>query len=178
MTAHDDTREPSAHPQYLTFLVAGEEHAVGILRVREILQYAGVTRVPRTPEWIRGVINLRGSVVPVVDLAVKLGLPPSEDRRSTCVVITEVHIEGEPIVMGLLTDAVRQVIELPAQDVQPAPAFGTRVRVDFLLGMGRVGERLVLLLDVDRLLSADEIVSAASAAEALAPTPDALAQAS
>ena len=165
----------STHPQYLTFLVAGEEHAVGILRVREILQYTSVTHVPRTPKWIRGVINLRGSVVPVVDLAVKLGLPPTESRRSTSIVITEVRIAGEPIVMGLLTDAVSQVIDLPAQDVQPAPAFGTRVPLDFLLGMGRVDERLLLLLDVDKLLSAEEIATATSVAEAPAPSMDALA---
>jgi len=157
-----------AQPQHLTFCVAGEEYAVGILRVREILQYTGVTRVPRMPSWVRGVINLRGSVVPVVDLAVRFGLPPSEITRSACVVITEVRLDGQAVVVGLLADAVSQVVELPAQDIQPPPAFGTRVRVDFLQGMGRLAERMVLLLDVDRLLSSDEVASATTAAEAIA----------
>ena len=154
----------SQHPQYLTFIVAGEEHAIGILRVREILQFAGVTRVPRMPAWVRGVINLRGNVVPVVDLAVRFGLPPSETLRSTCVVITEVALEGQAVVMGLLTDAVSQVVEMPESAVMPAPAFGTRVRVDYLLGMGRVEDRLVLLLDVDKLLSDDEARATSEAA--------------
>jgi purine-binding chemotaxis protein CheW len=154
------------HPQYLTFLVAGEEYAVGILRVREIIQYHTVTRVPRTPAWVRGVINLRGSVVPVVDLAVKFDLPPSQATPSTCIVLLEVRLSDEPVVMGMLADAVRQVVDLPAEAVQPPPAFGTRVRVEFLQGMGRVDDRLVLLLDADRVLTAEEAVAASTTAQA------------
>jgi purine-binding chemotaxis protein CheW len=149
------------HPQYLTFGIGAEEYALGILRVREIIQYGAVTRVPRTPGWVRGVINLRGSVVPVLDLAVKFGQPPSPITRSTCIVITEVVLEGESVVLGVVADEVSQVVDLPASAVLPPPSFGTRVRVEYLLGMGRVGERLVLLLDADKMLSADEVVLAA-----------------
>ena len=167
------------HPQYLTFLVGQEEYAVGVLRVREIIQYHAVTRVPRTPEWIRGVINLRGSVVPVVDLAVKFGLPVTVPGRCTCIVLVEARVEGEPVVMGMITDEVRQVVDLPPDAVQPPPAFGTRVSVDYLEAMGRVDARMVLLLDVDRLLAADQIVAAsvldgepgAAPSEANAPVP-------
>lgn len=156
----EQTMDTAQHPQYLTFLVAGDEYAVGILQVREIIQYPTVTRVPRTPAWVRGAINLRGTVVPVVDLAVKFGLPPSDLGRSACIVLAEVKVDGEPMVMGMIADAVRQVVDLPAGSVQPPPSFGTRVKLDYLQGMGRVDERMVLLLDVDRVLSADELVAA------------------
>jgi purine-binding chemotaxis protein CheW len=148
------------HPQYLTFVVGEEEYAVGVLRVREIIQYHAVTRVPRTPEWVRGVINLRGNVVPVVDLAVKFGLPQIVPGRCTCIVLVEARVEDEPVVMGMIADEVRQVVDLPPGAVQPPPAFGTRVSVDYLEAMGRVDERMVLMLDVDRLLAADQIVAA------------------
>src|SRR5206468_11896814 len=112
--------------QYLGFHVAGEEYAIGILRVREILEYDVVTKVPTTPPSIRGVINLRGSVVPVVDLAVKLGLPEIAVTKRTCIVVVEVNLSGERTVMGVLADSVSQVIDLPASEVQPPPTFGTR----------------------------------------------------
>jgi purine-binding chemotaxis protein CheW len=153
--------ESTEHPQYLTFAIGAEEYALGILRVREIIQYGAVTRVPRTPGWVRGVINLRGSVVPVLDLAVKFGEPPSAITRATCIVITEVLLEGESVVLGVVADEVSQVVDLPAAAVLPPPSFGTSVRVEYLQGMGRVGERLVLLLDADKMLSADEVALAA-----------------
>ena len=154
--------------QYLGFYVAEEEYAIGILRVREILEFDTVTRVPTTPPSIRGVINLRGRVVPVVDLAVKLGLPESPITKRTCVVVVEVDLEGERTVMGVLADAVSQVLDLPASEIEPPPPFGPRVRVDCLLGMGRAGKKFVLLLDIDKLLSTDELAVAAQAAEAAA----------
>jgi purine-binding chemotaxis protein CheW len=146
--------------QYLTFRIAGEEYAIGILRVKEILQYEAVTRVPRTPPWIRGVINLRGSVVPVVDLAVKFGLPESAVSGTTCIVIVEVALDGEQAVMGVMADSVSQVVDLAAADIEPPPAFGTRVRVDFLPGMGKVGKGFVLILDIDKVLSSEEVLAA------------------
>ncbi|HXB53403.1 MAG TPA: chemotaxis protein CheW [Vicinamibacteria bacterium] len=143
--------------QYLGFQIAGEEYAIGILRVREILEYDTLTKVPTTPPSIRGVINLRGSVVPVVDLAVKFGLSESVISKRTCIVVVEVNLDGERAVMGVLADAVSQVIDLPASEVEPPPPFGTRVRVDCLIGMGRAGRKFVLLLDIDKLLSLDEL---------------------
>jgi purine-binding chemotaxis protein CheW len=156
--------------QYLGFHVADEEYAVGILRVREILEYDTLTKVPGTPASIRGVINLRGRVVPVVDLAVKLGLPESCITKRSCIVVVEVALEGVATVMGVLADAVSQVIDLPASEIEPPPPFGPRVRVDCLLGMGRAGRKFVLLLDIDRLLSTDELAVAAQLeAETAAP---------
>ncbi len=148
--------------QYLTFHIAEEEYAIGILRVREIIQYETITKVPHTPQWIRGVINLRGNVVPVVDLAVKFGLALTEPTPSTCIVIAEVMIEDEAAVMGVMADSVSQVIDLRPEQVQPPPAFGTRVHVDFLQGMGQMDRKFVLILDIDRVLTADELLTAAA----------------
>lgn len=149
--------------QYLTFSIAEEEYAIGVLQVREILEYDTVTRVPSTPPWIRGVINLRGGVVPVVDLAVKLGLPERTLTRRTCIVVVEIELAGESALLGVLADAVNQVVDILPGDVEPPPAFGTRVRVDYLKGMGRAGRKFVLMLDIDRVLSTDELLIAASA---------------
>jgi purine-binding chemotaxis protein CheW len=142
--------------QYLTFQVADAEYGVGILKVREIIEYDTVTRVPHAPVAVRGVLNLRGAVVPVVDLAVKFGLPASIVTKRSCVIVVECELDGELTVMGVLTDAVSQVIDLAPTDMEPAPAFGARVRVEFLQGMGKLGGRFVLLLDLDRLLSTQE----------------------
>jgi purine-binding chemotaxis protein CheW len=157
------TTDDREQTQYLTFLIAEEEYAIGILRVREIIQYETVTRVPRMPPWIRGVINLRGGVVPVLDLAIKLGLPRSAVTKETCIVITEVEVDGLHNVMGIVADSVSQVIDLSAHDIEPPPAFGTRIRVDYLLGMGKAGKKFVLILDTDRVLSADELLAASEA---------------
>jgi purine-binding chemotaxis protein CheW len=157
--------EATGREQYLTFFVAGEEYGLRILRVREIIQYEGVTRIPRTPAWVRGVINLRGSVVPVVDLRSRFGSEGAQPTRSTCVVLAEVQFEGQRVIMGLLTDAVSAVMELPEQDLRPVPSFGTRTRIEYLQGLARVGDRLILLLDVDALLSAEEVAQASSLAD-------------
>ncbi len=150
------TREASERRQYLAFSLAGGDYAVAILKVKEILQYEEITKVPSTPRSIRGVLNLRGSVVPVVDLAIKFGLPESSVTKRTCVLVVETALDGQAAVMGLVADAVSEVIELGADDVEEPPAFGTRVKVDYLIGMGKVGRRFVLLLDIDKVLSADE----------------------
>jgi purine-binding chemotaxis protein CheW len=152
--------------QFLGFHVGEEEYGIGIRRVREILEYDTVTTVPGAPASVRGVINLRGRVVPVVDLAVKLGLPASVITRRSCVVVVEAIAEGEEVVVGLLADSVSQVLDLPPSEVEPPPSFGTRVRVECLLGMGRAGKKFVLLVDVDRLLSTAELQAAQTVAAA------------
>ena len=144
--------------QYLTFHLGDEEYAVGILQVREIIEYGLVTRVPGTPSFIRGVINVRGSVVPVIDLAVKFGLTPNPVTRRSCILLIEVEIAGEPTVMGVVADAVSQVVDLLPGDIEPAPPFGTRVHVDYLLGMVKLGDKFALLLDINRILSTDELL--------------------
>jgi purine-binding chemotaxis protein CheW len=156
-----DTSTEVADQQFLSFQIAGEEYAVGILRVREIIEYGVVTRVPTTPPWVRGVLNLRGGVVPVIDLAVKFGLPPGEITARTCIVIVEVEIGGETALMGVVADAVSQVMEVQPQDVEPPPSFGTRVRLEYLKGMAKADKKFVLLLDIDRVLSSDELIGVA-----------------
>ncbi|MFZ0420936.1 MAG: chemotaxis protein CheW [Candidatus Sulfotelmatobacter sp.] len=150
---------PLSTVQYLTFKTAGEEYAIGIVKVREIIEYEAVTTVPNTPIWIRGVTNLRGRVVPVVDLAVKFGLPASRISKFSCVIIAEVMFQGEELTMGVLADSVCQVIELSADEIEATPAFGTRVKTEYLLGMGALGKKFCLILDIDKVLSTDELLA-------------------
>jgi purine-binding chemotaxis protein CheW len=145
--------------QYLTFFTAGEEYGISIVKVREIIEYEAVTTVPNTPVWIRGVTNLRGKVVPVVDLAVKFGLPASGISKFSCIIITEVMFQGESMTMGVLADSVSQVIELSAGEIEETPPFGTRVKTEYLLGMGALGKKFCLILDIDKVLSADELLA-------------------
>jgi purine-binding chemotaxis protein CheW len=146
--------------QYLTFALAADEYAISVLRVKEIIKHDTLTQVPGTPAWVRGVVNLRGGAVPVVDLAVKFGLPVRPVSPRTCIVVVETMLLGEEAVMGLMADSVSQVIDIPASEIQAPPAFGTRVKVDYLKGMGRTGTKFVLMLDVDKVLSTDELIAA------------------
>lgn len=155
---------PSAAPsparaQYLTFSLAEGQYAIGVLRVREIIEHGVVTRVPSTPAFIRGVINLRGSVVPVVDLAAKFRLPGSAVTKRTCIIIVEIESDGGRIVAGVLADAVNQVVEFRPEDIETPPSFGTPVRVDFLEGIGKLDGGFVLILDTDRVLSPGELAA-------------------
>ncbi len=149
-------------PQYLTFRIAGETYAIGVLQVKEILRFEAITTVPSTPEFIRGVINLRGSVVPVVDLAMKFGLPESPITRLSCIVIVEVDLEGEQAVMGVMTDSVSQVVEFLPGDIEPPPPFGNNVKTDYLVGMGNGEDKFVLILDIDQVLAAEELMTASN----------------
>ncbi len=140
--------------QYLTFMLGSEMFSIGILKIKEIIEYAGV------PACIRGVINLRGAVVPVMDLCSRLGRPGTPVTKRTCIVIVEVS-DGDPStrVMGIVVDAVSAVLEIPASDIEPPPAFGARIRNDFIEGMGKVNGKFVILLNVNRVLSVAEIGS-------------------
>ncbi|HEY3445415.1 MAG TPA: chemotaxis protein CheW [Myxococcales bacterium] len=158
--------ESSAVHQYLSFFTAGEEYAVPILEVTEIVEYTQVTRMPSMPASIRGVTNLRGRVVPVVDLAVRMGLPQANLTRRTCIVMVEARLDREKSVVGLLVDSVSQVMDLPPSQIEPPPTFGTRIRVDFVRGMGRVGTHFVPVLELGRLLDADELLAAGRVAPA------------
>jgi len=162
MEAIQDTKQ-SALPvqQYLTFFTAGEEYAFDLLKVREVIEYTAITAVPNTPAWIRGVTNLRGSVLPVVDLAIKFGLTASAITKFSCVVVAEVVYEGENLTMGVLADSVSQVMDFSADDIEAPPPFGTRVKIEYLLGMGRMGRKFCLILDVDKVLGRDEFLAMA-----------------
>ena len=143
--------------QYLTFLLGKETFAIGILRVKEIIEYGTLTAVPMMPSCVRGVINLRGRVVPVVDLAVRFGRPLTEPGRRTCIVIVEVAAEGEHRDIGIVVDAVNQVIEILPTEIEPAPTFGANLRGEFIQGMGKVDGRFVIILEIGRVLSVDEM---------------------
>ena len=150
---------PDQVGQYLTFVLSSEIFAMGILAIKEIIEYTDLTTVPMTPEYVRGVINLRGAVVPVLDLSVRFGKQPSLATKRTCIVIVEIAAAGERHVMGLVVDAVNAVLDIPAEDIEPPPAFGTRIRTDYILGMAKVNNRFVILLDVTQVLAVDELLA-------------------
>lgn len=166
-TTHEEEKQgmEQALQQYLTFMIGGEEYAISLLKVKEIIEYDVVTEIPKTPPWVRGVINLRGNVVPVIDLAVKLRLSASIPGKLTCIVITEVECEGEATVMGVMADSVRQVVDLKPEEIEVPPSFGTRVKVDYLLGMARSGKKFCLLLDAEKVLSAEELLELSDSLE-------------
>ncbi|WP_371820365.1 chemotaxis protein CheW [Aquabacterium sp. CECT 9606] len=144
--------------QYLTFMLAGEVFALGILAVKEIIEYHSLTVVPMMPDCVRGVINLRGAVVPVMDLLARFGRPSSGVTKRTCIVIVEVqNAEQESQVIGVIVDAVNEVLDIAPADIEPAPAFGARIRTDFMQGMGKVKGKFVILLDANHVLSIDEV---------------------
>ncbi|MCP4701069.1 MAG: purine-binding chemotaxis protein CheW [Gammaproteobacteria bacterium] len=143
--------------QYLTFALGGEMYAIGILYIKEIIEYGGVTPVPMTPELIHGVLNLRGNVLPVIDLSVRLDGTPQPIGERTCIVIVEVSAGNETVNMGIVVDAVKDVVTLPSQDLEPAPSFGSRIRVDFIRNIGKFKERFITLLDIERVLSIKEL---------------------
>lgn len=148
---------PALRSQYLTFLLGGEAYALGILSIKEIIEYTHMTEVPLMPACIRGVINLRGAVVPVMDLQVRFGQATSAVSKRTCIVIVELPGSEGPHTMGVVVDAVSEVLEIAPQDIEPPPAFGTHIRTDFISGIGKVRGRFVILLDVQRVLDLDEL---------------------
>jgi purine-binding chemotaxis protein CheW len=154
--------------QYLTFMLGGEVLAIGILGIKEIIEYAGLTEVPMMPACIRGVINLRGAVVPVMDLSSRFGKASTAVTKRSCIVIVEVATEAQDsLVMGVVVDAVNAVLEIPASEIEPAPAFGAKIRTDFIEGMGKVNGKFVILLNVNRVLSVEDLGAVAQAGEAM-----------
>lgn len=143
--------------QYLTFMLGTEVFAIGILAIKEIIEYGTVTTVPMMPGCIRGVINLRGAVVPVMDLSVRFDKPSNAVSKRTCIVIVEIDAEGERQVIGVVVDAVNAVLDIAAADIEPPPAFGARIRTDFIHGLGKVDGKFVILLNVERVLHVAEI---------------------
>ncbi|WP_236674979.1 chemotaxis protein CheW [Piscinibacter sp. HJYY11] len=154
MTLANRQAEPG---QYLTFVLGGEAYAIGILAIKEIIEYHDLTEVPMMPPCVRGVINLRGAVVPVVDLQARFGRRASEVTKRTCIVIVEVATQDERQVIGVVVDAVSEVLEIEASAIEPAPSFGAGIRTDFIQGMGKVRGKFVILLDVDRVLSMHDL---------------------
>ena len=143
--------------QYLTFKLGDEIFALDVAKVREILDFTTVTKVPQTPDFMRGVINLRGSVVPVVDMRLKFGMSSTERTVNTCIVVVEVDLDGETIILGALADSVQEVIDLEPDQIEPAPKIGTKLRTDFIRGMGKNDSRFIMILDIDKVFSLDEL---------------------
>ncbi|QLA16397.1 chemotaxis protein CheW [Desulfolutivibrio sulfoxidireducens] len=149
--------------QYLTFVLEDELFALNIGTVREVLELASITKVPRTPEFIRGVINLRGRAVPVVDLRMKFGMGETRRTVNTCIIIVEVELDGEATVLGALADSVQEVYEMESSQIEPPPRMGTRIKSEFITGMGKSGDRFIVILDINKVFSAEELSLAADA---------------
>ena len=145
--------------QYLTFTLAEEVFAVDVARVREILEITSITKVPQVPDFMRGVINLRGCVVPVIDLRLKFGMPETAQTVNTCIIVVEVEMDGENIVLGSLADSVQEVIEMEPSQIEAAPHIGTHLKTEFLKGMGKHNEHFVIILDIDKVFSGAELDS-------------------
>ena len=161
--ASSSTARTQTEPaQYLTFTLDGEVFATEIEKVREVLEYRDVTKVPRTPDFMRGVINLRGNVVPVVDPRLQFGMEQAEPTIDTCIVIVEVRIDDESTLLGAIADSVQEVIDLDASQLEPPPRLGTRVHTDFIRAMGKHHDGFVIILDMDRVFSEEQLASVRS----------------
>jgi len=143
--------------KHLTFKLADEEYGLEILKVQEIIGMMNVTRVPRTPAFIRGVINLRGKVIPVVDLRLKFGMDSQDDTDKTCIIVVQVMRGGAKVTIGIIVDEVSEVLDIELEQIEETPSFGTSVDADFVMGMGKIGDKVVMLLDVERVLTAGEL---------------------
>ncbi|MBF0357521.1 MAG: purine-binding chemotaxis protein CheW [Magnetococcales bacterium] len=152
-----EDRAMATSAQYLTFLLGEELFAVDIFKIREVLEFTSVTKVPRTPPFMRGVINLRGSVVPVVDMRAKFEMSKTETTVNTCIIILEIAIDDGITIMGALADSVQEVLELNLEHIEPPPKIGTNIHSDFLIGIGKNDGKFIMILDVDKIFSADEL---------------------
>ncbi|MGZ4970311.1 MAG: chemotaxis protein CheW [Methylobacter sp.] len=159
-------QEVEEQQQYLTFMLSGETYAVNILRIKEIIQYSQPTEVPRMPGFIRGVINLRGAVVPVIDLSTRFGKSPTPVGRRSCIIIIEVTTGAETQIVGVMVDAVNAVLEIPPGEIEAAPTFGAHIRADFIAGMGKVNGKFVIILNIQYVLSMDDMAALAVAGSA------------
>ena len=156
--------EAAASTQYLTFKLGDETFALDVAEVREILDFTTVTKVPRTPSFMRGVINLRGSVVPVMDLRLKFAMSATEQTVNSCIIVVEMTMEGDNIVIGVLADAVQEVIDLEPEQIEPPPRIGTKLNTEFILGMGKHNGAFMMILDIDRIFESADLETEEQAA--------------
>ena len=143
--------------QYLTFKLDSDLFAVDVSKAREVLDFTEVTRVPQTPDYMLGVINLRGSVVPVINLRRKFGMPEAERTVDTCIIVLDINVNDETVVVGIVADAVQEVLDLDAGQIEPPPRLGTRLNTEFIKGMGSLDDQFIILLDIDRVFTAEEL---------------------
>ncbi|MCK9361991.1 MAG: chemotaxis protein CheW [Syntrophales bacterium] len=150
--------------KYLTFTLAEEEYGIGILKVKEIIGIMAITTVPRTPEYMKGVINLRGKVIPVVDLRLKFGMEAMDYTERTCIIVVEITGDGKKILLGILVDSVSEVLNIKGSDIEDTPNFGSQLDTEYILGMAKTGGRVKILLDIDRVLNDSEVASLSASA--------------
>lgn len=160
--------------QYVTFRLGDELFGVEVNRTREILSLTSVTKVPQTPNFMLGVINLRGQVVPVIDMRLKMGLEAKAETEETCIIVVEVDVDGEAITVGALADAVREVLEVRIDQIEPPPKLGTRLNTEFINGMGKVDEQFMILLNIDKIFNSDELALVQDAGEYQKPVDEAV----
>jgi purine-binding chemotaxis protein CheW len=151
--------------KYLTFALASEEYGLEILKVREIIGYMDITAVPQTPEHVKGVINLRGQVIPVIDLRAKFGMDTTDVTEQTCIIVVEITQGDRKFDTGIVVDHVQEVLDIAGEDIEEAPRFGSSVNTDFILGMGKIADTVKILLDIDKVLTTDDIAGLASMAK-------------
>jgi purine-binding chemotaxis protein CheW len=163
------TLEPTASTKrggkYLTFALGKEEYGLEILKVREIIGWLDITALPRTPNYVKGVVNLRGQVIVVVDLRTKFSMEAAAKTDQTCIIVVEIAHAGRKLSTGIIVDRVSEVLEIPSENIEDAPTFGTAIEIDFILGMGKVGEAVKILLDIDKVMTGSEIAGLAAAAK-------------
>jgi purine-binding chemotaxis protein CheW len=176
LTAVTDNRGLEESGQYLTFMLTGQTYAFSILRIKEIIQYGQLTEVPRMPDFIRGVINLRGAVAPVIDLGSRFGKQRTPIGRRNCIIIIEAEIGEKTQHVGVMVDAVTAVLEIPSHEIEPAPSFGADIRADFIAGMSNINGKFVIILNIQHLLSMNDMAMLATATAVSASTAE-LAQA-
>ncbi|MEN6468652.1 MAG: chemotaxis protein CheW [Smithella sp.] len=157
MEADASAQQVSREGKYLTFSLAGEEYGIGILKVKEIIGFMTITPVPQTPEHIKGVINLRGKVIPVVDLRLKFGMERAESTERTCIIVVEIVASGNKIAMGIVVDSVSEVLNIRSAEIEDTPSFGSKLDTDYILGMAKSGQSVKILLDIDKVMSDEEI---------------------
>jgi len=145
--------------KYLTFTLAGEEYGIGILKVKEIIGMITITGIPQTPDYVKGVINLRGKVIPVVDLRLKFNIPAADYTERTCIIVVEIAKEIGHVLIGILVDSVSEVLNIKAGDIEDTPNFGTKLNTDYILGMAKTGGAIKILLDIDMVMNAEEVAA-------------------
>ncbi len=158
ITQHNEVGEKLAG-KYLTFVLGEEEYGIEILKVQEIIQMQKVTKVPKAPEFVRGVINLRGKVIPVVELRNKFGMTRQEDTEKTCIIVVMIQVGETSITMGIIIDEVKEVLDIAAGNIEETPSFGASIETEFIMGIGKIGDNVKMLLDIDKVLSSAELSS-------------------
>lgn len=168
-----DTENKNQIKSYLTFKLGNEEFAAHVSKVLNILEMTSITKVPKAPDYLKGVINLRGAVLPVIDTRIKFGMPETEYTNNTCIIVLDIDVDGESVHVGAIVDSVQAVLEIDNNQIMPLPTLGSRYKSEFIIGMAKVDERFIIILNMDAIFSVDEITSIVDSNQSVAEEPDA-----